>query len=212
MQDGGKRMRIAAGAIAVTGALALATQPFVGYEMLPILTGEQPSWGRVLWLMTGFFTILTHLVCVWVMTGMARGRREADGTALGALTLALLVVMIVYHALLARLWQPWGYGQVADIFLHSLLPIAVFGFWLVWAPKRAYTPRTLLQWLIWPAAYAAYALARGLAFGDYPYPVLDIGTLGPGAVARNILAISLLFVGLACLLYGLSRLLPERWR
>lgn len=60
-----------------------------------------------LWLLAGYFTILTNLGVAVVMAGAAT--RFPLGLRLaGALTLAIVMVGIVYHLVLARLWAPVG--------------------------------------------------------------------------------------------------------
>ena len=55
------------------------------------------------------------------------------------------------------------------------------------------------KWLIWPLAYAAYAVTRGTITGFWPYPFLNAGTLGLPHLALNIAALAALFgiLGLA---------------
>jgi hypothetical protein len=94
--------------------------------------------------------------------------------------------------------------------LHYALPLAYLAVWL-WVMRKAglrwYDP---LLWLIYPAFYLAFVLVRGRWSGFYPYPFLDVGRIGYGQVALNVLALIAVFVvaGFAILLA--SRLLARR--
>jgi hypothetical protein len=56
--------------------------------------------------------------------------------------------------------------------------------------------------------YCAYAMTRGAFDNWYPYPFLDVGKLGAGAVTINCLGLGLAFLGMAFVLSRLDRVLP----
>lgn len=155
------------------------------------------GWREKLWLMAAFFTILTNLGLAAAMLGVAKGWKISASAAAGLL-LSILVVGLIYHLLLADLWAPQGLAWWADQGLHTGTPITMLLWWLAFADKDI-GPRDVLKWLIWPLAYAAYAVARGTITGFWPYPFLNAEKLGLPHLALNIAALAALFgiLGLA---------------
>ncbi|PQO22589.1 hypothetical protein C2I36_12285 [Rhodobacteraceae bacterium WD3A24] len=198
-------MRAAAAVIAATGAAALSTQPFVAHDMIPVLTHHAASWPRVAWVLSGFFTILTHLANTALMAHLAATGRAPGRLALPALVLALVMTFAIYHTMLADLWSPTGYALWADHALHTVLPVAVLAFWLAFGRLDRLGPATPLSWLAWPAVYAIYALGRGALTGEYPYPFLDPALQGPRGVLTTLAAMAAGFVAGAYALLGLGR-------
>ena len=60
--------------------------------------------------------------------------------------------------------------------------------------------------MIYPLAWLAFTLVRGALIGWYPYPFVDVTTLGYGAVAVNSVLITLLFLALSAAAFGVDRL------
>ena len=58
--------------------------------------------------------------------------------------------------------------------------------------------------LLWPLAYAGYALIRGAATGFWPYPFLDAATLGLPRLALNITVLVALFWTLGLVLVWIA--------
>ena len=158
-----------------------------------------------LWAMAGYFTILTNLGVTLVMLAVAAGWRLTASRAAGLLV-ALTMVGLVFHTLLAQLISPQGLAWWANQGLHSAMPIALALWWLAFAPKSV-ALRDLPFWLIWPGLYGAYALIRGAATGFWPYPFLNADTLGWPAVTLNIAALLAAFAVLSLGLIALTHLL-----
>ena len=59
-------------------------------------------------------------------------------------------------------------------------------------------------WLAWPLGYAAYALLRGAATGFYPYPFVDVPSLGMGRVLGNVAGLCIVFLATGFLLRALA--------
>ena len=145
--------------------------------------------GEAIWTMARFFTILTNAF-VFLTFGTAALRREGVGAPwIAALTLAIVLVGAVYHTLLRGLVTFEGIGIWADIGFHTVVPIACFLWWLSFGPKRGRGYGDLPMFVMWPAAYIAYALARGHYDGRYPYPFMNLNELSTGAVATNLLGL-----------------------
>ena len=159
-----------------------------------------------LWIIARFFTILTNLLLAIAMTGVAIGRKVSP-FILGGLTLAILLVGVVYATLLAGLHELRGPALVADILLHKVSPVLMALWWLFFAPRAKLRWNAPIQWAIYPLAYFAYALARGQLDHRYPYPFMDVGKLGWVQTAINAGGIAMAFI-----LAGFALVWIDSWR
>lgn len=187
--------RILAGLVAVVGWGGLGLQLWL--SMID-LTGNGFSAGGALWRYLGYFTILTNILVAIVATRAAI-RPDARGGVNDprfemAVAAAILIVGIVYGVLLAHLANFSGARLLADMLLHRVQPVLFAALW--WTRR---TGRLTWRDALWapalPAAYAAYALARGRAEGWYAYWFFDASKLGAGELVRNsaaMLAVTLL--------------------
>lgn len=154
-----------------------------------------------LWVIGGYFTVLTNLLVAVLFTLLALGW---DGAAKPRLitgtTLAIVLVGVVYGVLLQGLKELTAGAAVANILLHRLTPILVPLFWLLFVPKGTLRWTDPLIWAIYPVLYLVYALIRGSAEGKYAYPFIDVAANGATQVAITCAVIALCFIaaGLAC--------------
>jgi hypothetical protein len=190
--------RPVAAIVALTALAALALQIRVAVDA-PTRPADSPVW----WWLAGYFTILTNLGVAAVMSATASGYRPSARLQ-GGLVLSIVMVGLVYHAVLARLWSPQGLAWWADQGLHSATPVLMLGWWLTLG-DRDVSGRDLPSWLVWPSLYAAYALVRGTLTGFWPYPFLDAGQLGGPQVAMNTAALVLAFATLGLALIAIAR-------
>lgn len=170
---------------------------------LGIAAGEGPMHG--LWQFVGYFTVLTNAL----ITGMAlRGALATDGGrdlgGRGGAVTAIVLVGVGYHLLLRNAWNPQGAQWLADVLLHYAVPLVALLWWLLWPPRHRITVTAPLGWLLWPVGYAVYALVRGAMTGFYPYPFIDVGTLGMARVLLNLAGLMLVFLATAWLLRALA--------
>jgi hypothetical protein len=188
METMSRNARLAAAAVALVTWIGMAVQ-------LQASTALVGSTGLAVWAMLHFFTIITNLIVAVVMTGLALGRpRFAEPRLLGGVTLAILLVGVVFALLLNGLLELSGGAQLADTLLHKVTPILVPLFWLVFAPKGRLTFRDPWIWAILPLVYFVYALARGVVEGRYAYPFMDVAQLGWPQTVINGALIALGFV------------------
>ena len=159
-----------------------------------------------LWTLARFFTIICNLALAVAMTMVALGRRLSP-LVLGGLTLAILLVGIVYGTLLRGLHPLGGLPLVANYLLHDVSPIAMTAYWLLFVPRGGLDWRAPWWWVIFPLLYFLYALARGQMDGHYPYPFIDVGRLGWQQVALNAAGIAFAFI-----LAGFLLVWIDRWR
>ena len=201
-------MRGMRGARAVAAVAAFAGWFGLAVQLWLIVGNLGPALG--LWRYVGFFTILANIGAAAVATAIALGGSSQLAGArarLMALT-SIVTVGIVYSLLLRSVWNPQGWQKVADAVLHDVTPIL---FVLLWAVMpHGELKRGDLKWaLVPPAAYLAYALARGAVDGWYAYWFLDpskqrIGELGLSII--GVLAIFAIVAALAIAIDGGRRL------
>lgn len=136
-----------------------------------------------------FFTIQSNIMVALVLTAFAIKVSPEEWLVhpfvRSAVAVYIAMVGIVYFTLLRQLWAPQGAQWVADTTLHYVVPVGYLVFWFACVRKaglRWYDP---LLWLIYPLFYLAAILVRGKASGFYPYPFIDVGTLGYRGVAVN---------------------------
>ena len=159
-----------------------------------------------LWILVRFFTVLTNLALAIIMTWVAIGRRISP-FLLGGITLAILLVGVVYMTLLRGLIGLSGGALLADTLLHKVSPVAMALWWLFFAPRAKLKKSDPIWWAAYPLAYFVYALVRGHYEGKYPYPFMDLGKLGPVQTAINAGGISMAFI-----LAGFVLVWIDSWR
>ena len=156
---------------AIVAAAALALQ-FV--LIIARMTAEGASVAAAIWRFFGFFTLLTN--CGVALVACAMALRPASALAGPRVRLAAAVAItavgLVYSLALRATWQPTGWQAVADHALHDATPPLFVLSWLL-AMHGGLAWRDVGFALAAPAAYLAYALARGAADGWYAYWFLD---------------------------------------
>jgi len=164
----------------------------------------------------GFFTILSNLLVALVCSFSLVPRPGRVGAFLttprarAAVALYITVTGAIYVALLQGLWRPQGAQLAADVLLHNVVPLAYVGLWLAFAPHGRLLWSDALRFLGFPLAYLLWTAIRGALFHEYPYPFIDVVTIGWGAAARNAAGIAGLFVVLGLLIVVVDRLLGRR--
>jgi hypothetical protein len=160
--------------------------------------------GESLWILLRFFTIISNVALAIAMTLMAGGRRVSEFLQ-GGLTLAILLVGLVYATMLAGLHPLSGAALVADYLLHYVSPACMAAYWFLLTPHLKLRWSAPWLWALFPITYFAYVLARGAADGHYPYPFIDIGKIGTERALLNSIVIGALFVIAGYLLVWLDR-------
>ena len=191
--------RIAAALIAIICWAGLAIQFSATY-------GIQHDVAATLWILARFFTILTNLLLAITMTSIATGRKVSP-FILGGITLAILLVGVVYATLLAGLHELKGPALIADILLHKVSPVLMALWWLLFAPRAKLRWSAPVQWAVYPLAYFGYVIGRGQIDHRYPYPFMDVGKLGWVQTAINAGGIAMGFI-----LAGFALVWIDRWR
>lgn len=152
-----------------------------------------------------FFTILSNLlVAIYfsvqlVKTGSAFVFSQKPGV-LSALTVYIFIVGLVYQVILRGLWHPTGLQRLVDELLHSLIPLEVILYWYYVETKSNLNYKMIGVWLLYPICYLSWILLRGSVSGFYPYPFMNVSTLGLTQVLINSLVLTLLFLGCSWLI------------
>jgi hypothetical protein len=191
--------KLAAALVAVVCWAGLAIQFSATYA-------NHPDVLATLWILVRFFTVITNILVAVAMTAFALGRRLSP-FLLGGLTLAILLVGVVYLTLLRGLLELSGGALLADALLHKASPVAMTAWWLLFAPRARLRWSAPWWWSVYPLAYFAYAVWRGALGDKYPYPFLDVGKLGWLQTTMNAGGIALGFV-----LAGFALVWIDGWR
>lgn len=201
-------LRPAAALVALLAASAVALQ----YALLLRLATDGFALATLRFL--SYFTILSNLAVVATCVAAALGGRSwlADPRAHGAVALYIAVTGLVYVVVLRHLWQPQGLQWWADSGLHYATPLAYLAWWVWRVPHGSLRWRDLGAWLLFPLAFLGWTLLRGAWLAEYPYPFIDVGTLGVAVALRNAAGICVVFVALGALLVALDRSLGRRAR
>jgi hypothetical protein len=184
-------------ALVCWGGIALQFWASYGHSHDAILT---------LWTLARFFTIISNLALALAMTSVALGHRVSPFVLVG-LTLAILLVGIVYRTLLVGLHSLSGPALIANYLLHDASPLAMTAYWLLFVPRGSLKWNAPWQWSLFPVVYFLYVLGRGQIDHRYPYPFIDVGKLGWLQVAMNAAGIALAFI-----LAGFLLVWIDSWR
>ncbi len=195
--------RISAFAVLALTLAALVAQ----YVVLPNPSGTLTVAQR-LWLMAGYFTVLTNGLVAGHMCAVALGWRISASRSAGLLV-SITVVGVIYHLVLSVLWNPVGLAWWANQGLHTAVPLAFVAWWLAFAEKSL-AVRCVPEWLIWPFIYGIYAVVRGTFTGFWPYPFMDVGKLGAVEVVMNFVVLMIGFAVLGLIVVGLAKILRPK--
>jgi hypothetical protein len=199
-------MRIYAAVGASLGWFALALQL---YLMLIQAPGPEKLTAVITYI--SFFTILTNILTALVLTAVAlqpkRGWAQwlCRPSVQAATAVYIAIVGMIYQLLLRQLWNPQGAQWVADVLLHSIIPVGYVLCWLLFAPRAGLTWKDAVTWLTYPGVYLVYTLARGAVSGLYPYPFVDVKVLGYGGVFARAAGLLLVFLGMGLLVVAVGR-------
>jgi hypothetical protein len=204
-------MRIYAVVGALLGWFALALQLY-----LMLVQSPGPAMVGTVITYFSFFTILTNFLTALVFTSVAFDLQTGWGqwfrspSVQAGTAVYIAMVGVIYQLLLRQLWNPQGAQWVADVLLHSIIPVGYVLYWPLFGPRTGLTWKNALSWLMYPAVYLVYILARGALSGLYPYPFVDVNVLGYGGVLARAALLLLVFLGTGLLVVALARRIRAR--
>jgi hypothetical protein len=148
-----------------------------------------------------FFTIQSNLI-VGVTTLLLALDPLRSSTAFRVFRLiglvAITVTFVVFHVALSHLLDLETWAEAANQLLHTVVPALAIVGWLAFGPRGLASARIAKLAVLFPVFYLAFVLIRGPLNSDwYPYPFVDVKTLGYLKVAINGAWIALLVVALA---------------
>lgn len=160
-----------------------------------------------------FFTILTNTIAAitgaWLAVAPGSSAFLLRVLRVDAL-LGMAVTCAVYWTLLAPLETYTGTEAVANQLWHTVTPIMVTLGWLLFGPRRLVDGRVVAWAVVYPVAWLVFTLVRGAVIGWYPYPFIDVLTIGYGWALINCVGITALFAALALAAWQADRLLSRR--
>jgi hypothetical protein len=159
-----------------------------------------------------FFTIQSNLlVAVGCLLLAINPGRSSFAFALLRMTglIGITVTFVVFHVALSRLLDLDGWFQAANQLEHTITPILTIVGWICFGPRGLTSRRIVLCSTIFPLLYFAFCLIRGpLASHWYPYPFIDVQSLGYGPVLVNAVWVAILFIGASALATAFDAKLP----
>jgi hypothetical protein len=186
------------------------------FQFYLIIVNRQASIGETIIRFFSFFTILTNILVATCFTSLLFYPNTKLGVffnkaaTLTAVTVYIAVVGIIYNFILRFLWKPEGLQFLVDELLHSVVPILVVLYWIIFPAKEALQWKHIFPWLLYPVIYCLYVMLRGAMSGFYPYPFIDVPLLGYGKVFLNICSMVFMFLVLSLLFVGLTKLWYKR--
>jgi hypothetical protein len=199
--------------LAATAWFAVLLQLWLSVQ-LGFANGKSLADGLVVVL--GFFTVLSNIFMALVATAGAVGQQSRTtpwlyrSTVVGCATASILMVGIVYHLVLRKIWSPQGAQLLADTLLHYVVPAIALLHWLLYRPGARLAWHAPLLWCAYPLVYLAYVLLRGEWLGAYPYPFVDVAALGYRQVLVNSVGLMVAFIVLGFAVLGLGRWVQPR--
>jgi hypothetical protein len=122
---------------------------------------------------------------------------------------SIVLVGLCYYFLLRHIWNPQGLNFLADVQMHYVMPTLFCLYWLVTLPKSALPWWSPLAAGIYPTGYFAYVLVRGTILGTYPYPFIDVTTIGYGLTLRNALGLLVVFILVGWILLAIGKTISK---
>ncbi len=158
-----------------------------------------------------FFTVQSNVI-VGITTGLLAVRPERDSTVFAVFRLiglvAITVTFVVFHVALASLQDLQGAAALTDFLFHTLVPLLAIAGWIAFGPRGIVSWRVAALTLLFPVLWGIFTLIRGPIVDFYPYPFIDVRSLGYPRVLLNIVLVGVLFYGLAAAAVALDGRLP----
>jgi hypothetical protein len=183
-------------------------------QLYLFLDNRTTSVGETLIRFFSYFTILSNIaVSCCFSSYFIKGRWHrffSSPQTLTAVTVYILVVGMVYNAVLRQLWQPEGIQKMVDEILHSVNPLLLLIFWILYVPKQLLQWKDALPAIVFPLVYTLFIALRGAVSGFYPYPFINVTQLGYPKVLMNGCLLMVVFLGLSLVLTAIAKLASRR--
>ncbi|MDT4987033.1 MAG: hypothetical protein QOI74_1127 [Micromonosporaceae bacterium] len=139
-----------------------------------------------------------------------RGWAGPSTVVRGGITLYIMVIFLVFHLVLANPASGFAddgavqFGSIQNLLLHTVTPALALLDWILITGERPRW-RWAAAWLAYPLAYLVFVLVRGTLVHRYPYPFLDVRSLGYRGVAIVAFGLLVLFWLLGLLTVAVRR-------
>lgn len=206
------------GGIALVVAIALIIQlilTFTGGQ--DANTGRSTageSLGTNLVRLFSFFTIQSNIFVLGTSIALFLNIRR-DGKVWRVLRfdalLGIIITGLVFETILAPLAFSYmrGWAVVATIGFHYISPWATLIGWLLFGPRPRTTWTTTAWAFVWPLLWLVYTFVHGAITGWYPYPFLDVATIGFADSVRNSAVVLVIGIVIAVVITMLDHHLPS---
>lgn len=205
------------GGIAVVIAIALIIQlilTFTGGQDANTGANATGPIGTRLVRLFSFFTIQSNLFVLGTSIALFLDIRR-DGRLWRVLRfdalLGIVITGLVFETILAPLAFSYmrGWAVVATIGFHYIAPWATLIGWLIFGPRPRAGWTTAAWAFVWPLLWLVYTFVHGAITGWYPYPFLDVTTIGFADSVRNSAIVLAIGVVIAVVITLVDRHLPS---
>jgi hypothetical protein len=147
-----------------------------------------------------YFTIISNILVAlamtlpWLAPHSRAGRFFLLPAVRTAIAAYIIVVAVVYHTMLSRLYHPQGWRLVCDIILHYVMPPLYVLDWLLFVEKHDLSWKLPLPSFALPAVYLIWTALHGAFAGFYPYPFMNVNRIGYEHVLMNVGGLIVAFV------------------
>lgn len=188
-------------------ALIIALCAWIGIAIhVEAQWSQSGSLPDAVWVLAGYFTVLTNLLVAVTFSAIAlRGPEVIGPRSLGGVAIAIALVGIIYGLLLRGLVELTAGAAVANVLLHIATPVLGPLYWLLCVPRGALRWNDPLLWSLYPVLYLVYALIRGTAQGSFAYPFINYVDNGILQVAITCILIFFAFLVAGWLMVLLDR-------
>ena len=199
---------------AMIGWLSVALQLYLSIQ-LAVANGKTVLTGAIIFI--SFFTILTNILVCLVLSYSSTtskpvswlGKFFSNPLVASGVAVSIAMVGIIYHLLLRKIWNPQGFQLIADVSLHYLMPTLFIIYWALFVNKAGLRWLHCIIWCVYPIAYLCYSLVRGKITGSYPYPFIDVITIGYQQALINSAGLLVCFVLLGLVFVAIGKLIHK---
>lgn len=143
-----------------------------------------------------YFTILSNLMVTLFYSFCLFYKKSQliSYTTQITIVIYITIVAIVYNCILRFIWNPTGLSKILDELLHVINPVLFIIIWFKNNNRYQIPYRYIFKILIFPLFYLSLLLILGFFIKHYPYPFLDVNTIGYEVVLLNSVGVTILFI------------------
>ena len=174
------------------------------YTNIPEQISEGRSLFGAMFHFFSFYTNWTNILLVLIYLDIFKGFSNLSSPIMGVTGLSsIIMVMIVYHFLLAATHHPEGIDKVTNVIMHYITPVIFTLFWLTTRHIGALKWGDLYKLIMFPMAFLIFTYIKAAVTGEYPYDFLNYSLNGFAGVAPIIgaIVVLILFLGSLAILY-----------